>query len=78
MNISERCELPGMVGGEPFSPQPRLAGIFNFRFSPRHIPNNPWSQPIKKGESNNVILYFEWKFPSTINQHINSKEIWMQ
>lgn len=38
-------EVPGMVGGEPWGPYPNFAGIFSFRFSPTHIPNNPWSHP---------------------------------
>ena len=37
-----------MVGGEPCSPYPSFAGIFNFLFSPTHAPSNPWSQPATK------------------------------
>ena len=38
--------LPGIFGPAPLSPYPSSDGMTNFRFSPSHIPNNPWSHPL--------------------------------
>ena len=48
--------LPGMVGGTPFGPYPNFEGIVSFRFSPTHIPSNPWSHPENEGIFNSQQL----------------------
>jgi hypothetical protein len=42
-------------------------GIFNFRFSPTHIPNRPWSQPAKHQPPNMTFHFISIIFKSTDN-----------